>query len=101
MLRQRDLPREFYVKDALWTVRYVRTLGGNRSGLTDPSEKIIYIRQKIGSKERMRTFAHELLHAIEHEYEIEIPHRLIYRLEIPLVRLIVDNLVVSGRVVWD
>lgn len=105
LLRQRDFPREFYVGDGLWTLRFVRRLDDDPGritwGLTDPSDKVIYIRMGQTAKGRLETFVHELLHAVEYEYEIEIPHALIYKLEGPLVRLILDNLVSTGRVTWQ
>ena len=40
---------------------------------------------------RFDTFLHEILHAIEYEYGIEIPHPLVHALEEPIRRLLVEN----------
>lgn len=92
MLRLRDYPREIMVGEDLWAVRFVRRLPeDSQLGLCDPSEQTIYIRLGQTQEERLKTFLHELLHAIEYEYKIVMPHRLIHRLEDPLARFLIDN----------
>lgn len=96
--RQKDYPKEIVVGDSIYRVRFVRAIGdapkGSEKetlGLCCPGEKEILVKQGLGALERFSTFVHELLHAVEFEYEIEIPHKLIYQLELPLTKLILDN----------
>ena len=96
MLKLKDYPREIQVGEALWEVRFVRQLEESDParitwGLCDPSDQIIYIRLGQSQGERLKTFLHELLHAIEYEYKITMPHRLIHKLEDPLARFLMDN----------
>lgn len=98
--RQRDYPKEILVGDSLYKVRFVkkineplRTENMEVVGLCDPSEKEILIIQGLGPYERMKAFIHELLHAIEFEHDIDIPHALIYKLEEPIALFILENLV--------
>jgi hypothetical protein len=49
--------------------------------------RTIFIQKGLGPRLEQETFVHELLHAIEFEYNVTIPHRLIYALEYPLRRL--------------
>ena len=95
-LKMKDYPRQIQVGDSVWGVRFVRRLadpspGSITWGACDPSDQVIYIRLGQSQTERLKTFLHELLHAIEFEYGFEMPHRLIHRLEDPLVRFLMDN----------
>lgn len=95
MFRQRDYPREIVVGDQVWEIRFVRGIAGTATtvtlGLCDPSEHVIYIKQGLKPTERLATFVHEVLHAIEYEYNIEIAHKLVHLLDEPIAKLIIDN----------
>lgn len=96
MLRLKDYPREILVGDSIWAIRFMRRLAADDGkmitwGLCDPAEQTIYIRLGQSPKERLKTLLHEILHAIEEEYQLDIPHQLIHRLEDPLARLLIDN----------
>lgn len=90
--RQADFPKELFLGENNWQIRFVRSLDGIKTlGLCDPADHIIYILQGQSPKERFKTFVHELLHALEYEYSFEMPHKSIYDLEEPLTRLWEDN----------
>lgn len=94
MIRLKDFPREVEVGDDVWAVRFVRRVPGHPDhilGLCDPSEHTLFIRLGQSPADRFETFLHEVLHAIEESYGFRIPHRLIYRLERPIARLLFDN----------
>jgi hypothetical protein len=95
LLKLKDYPRQIQVGDSLWSVKFKRDLGQTETritwGLCCPAEQTIYIRLGQTQKERLKTFLHELLHAIEEEYGFEVPHQLIHRLEDPLARFLMDN----------
>jgi hypothetical protein len=99
-----DYPKTILVGDSVYKVSWHRTLGQTAThitwGLCDPGDKTIQLRLGGKSKERLKTFVHEVLHAIEFEYEIEIPHKLIRDLEAPIARLIIDNVFSSGKIAW-
>jgi len=90
------IPRQLLVKDQIYSVRFVKNLPdeikGTTIGLCCAETQTIYIKQGLSKAERVSTFFHELLHAIEFEFEFDMPHKLIYRLEGPLAQVIVDNL---------
>lgn len=91
-MRMKDCPREIQIGENTWDVKFVRRFQDKfTTGLCDPSETTIYIRMGQTDDERLKTLLHEILHAIEYEYQLEIPHRLIHRLEDPLARFLVDN----------
>ena len=50
-------------------------------GLCEPETKQILIRFNLGKREMMATFIHEVLHAIEFEHGIAIPHALISQID--------------------
>ena len=50
-------------------------------GLCDPNARTITIKLGQSDTETVKTFIHELIHAIEAEYETPIPHKITYTLE--------------------
>ena len=97
-----DYPKCIVVNDNVWDVRFVRRIPGEdpfTSGLCDPSEQTIYIKMGQSPEERLKTFLHELLHIFEAEYKIDIPHRLVHRLEDPFARFLIDNYLGGSRYV--
>lgn len=97
--RRRDYPKSIKVGQTDYRIRFVRqdTLdrlaeGENTRGLCCSGSETIYLLIGLSAKERFETFVHETLHAVEFEYKIKIPHRLIYDLEAPLARLYFDAL---------
>lgn len=97
--RQRDYPREILVGDSLYKIKFVKKITEPNPahtteivGICDPSEKEILIIQGLGPFERLKAFIHEILHAIEFEHDIDIPHQLIYKLEQPIALLMLENL---------
>lgn len=74
--------------EILWTDEFPENaFYGQCDGLT----KQIIIQKGLSKKQTLRTFYHELLHAIDFEYKVKIPHRLINKLEIPLLNLFLSN----------
>lgn len=86
-------PREIQVGGEVYEVRFVTRIGRSRRvlGTCDPATHIIRIRTGQSPPETLKTFLHEVLHAIEFSYSIPIPHNLIYKLEHCLYQLLVDN----------
>lgn len=92
----KDYPRQFVIRDSLWDVKFVQKLDGKlTAGLCDPSCQTIYVRLGQTKIERLKTVIHELLHAMEHEYAITIPHKMVYTLEAPLAEFLLDNQLVG------
>ncbi|NDC55517.1 MAG: hypothetical protein EBZ69_01655 [Alphaproteobacteria bacterium] len=50
-------------------------------GLADANEKTIYLKLGMSESETMKTLIHEMIHAIEFEWNEPIPHRITYTLE--------------------
>jgi hypothetical protein len=95
--RLKDIPRTVVVGETVWDIRFVRKIDDKRSagketvGLCNDDDKEICVRLGIGKREQAKTLIHELLHALEFEYQISIPHELVYKLEEPIYRLLCDN----------
>lgn len=51
----------------------------------------IAICNKQSDRDKMKTFIHEALHAISHEFKIPLPHKAIYKLEHIIYRIMVLN----------
>jgi Zn-dependent peptidase ImmA (M78 family) len=93
------IPRRWLVGDNVWTVKFVRKFkwdgvkDSDLMGLCDPERQEILIKVGIDQKDRIETLVHELLHAIEFEYDIKIGHKLIKKLEGPITKLIIENFI--------
>lgn len=93
-MRQKDIPKDLWVKEELWSVKFVRKLKMGKiecRGLTDPSTRTIYILQGQSYIERADTFFHELIHAFEIEYGINLKHSHVYLLGEAFAKILVDN----------
>jgi len=94
--RIKDYPREIHANGSLWEVRFCKKMPDSKNtdttlGLCDPSSLVIFIKLGQGRSETLSTFVHELFHLLEFEYDIEIPHKLITKLEVPVRDLILEN----------
>lgn len=92
--RIRDYPKEILVREEWYEVRFAQVIPGEPKstlGLACQETKTIWIKLGQSPRDRFKTLMHEIMHIIEYEYDLKIPHRLIYALEEPLIRLILDN----------
>lgn len=55
------------------------------------ASRTILILKDMTPEEQFDAFAHELLHAIEFEYKLKIPHKLIYSVQAPLAFILRQN----------
>lgn len=90
--RQRDYKREWLIGELIYDLQFKRSLPCNDYGLCSDDGVIeISQRKNKNGKERLKTFIHEMMHAIEFAYEIEIDHDTIEKLEEPICNFILDN----------
>jgi hypothetical protein len=82
-------PKELNVKGETYAVVFRRKL--DCLGKCDPEKRTIYIKTGLGPKETFRTFVHEVLHALEFEYELKIKHSLVYELEAAITDTLLLN----------
>lgn len=86
------LPRKLWIGNTEWKVRQVKTLPHGDWGLCDYEKETISIKRSLSFEEKLLTLVHEVIHCFDHEdYRVEVPHALIYALEIPIAKLIMDN----------
>lgn len=96
-MKQREYPREIIVGDSLWRVRFIRRIpadlemDSNDTGACCPADHTIYIKMGQTPVERFKTFVHELIHAAEYEWQIDMPHKIVEDLEEPIYRILLDN----------
>lgn len=88
----KDIKRQWLIRDQHYDVVFKKqkNMGKDTRGECSP-EGIISIAQGISREQVYETLVHELLHAIEFEYGIDIPHKLIYELEVPLTEFLLQN----------
>lgn len=92
-MRMRDIPRKLWINDSEWKIKFVKIVDGDAKilGCCNSYTKEIHIKVGLAKRDRAETLIHELLHALEFEYGIEIDHKLIYQLERPVYNLCYDN----------
>lgn len=92
------IPRKLKVKNRWWQIHWV----GHIKERPDNAQEItvgycsfdkrkIYIRKDLSFFESLSTFVHEVLHAIEFEYKIDLKHEIIYSLDEPIAKILLDN----------
>ncbi len=91
MIKRNQYPKDLHIGTEIWAVKFVRKLGKDVVGEADPSEKEIRILCGQSREDTLKTFCHEILHALEMEYDIPVEHKLIYALEDPIYHLLRDN----------
>jgi hypothetical protein len=94
----RKYPKEVLVNDELWAIKFCRKIPERHYGreviwgLCDPSNLTIYIKYGQSREQTFSTLVHELLHAIEHSWNIAIDrtndHPKVYKLECAIVQIL-------------
>lgn len=92
-------PKTLKVGDRTYRIRFVKSIRrckrevgkGATVGLHDPSRIEILIKQGMSHDDTLKTLLHELVHAIEYEYEIKISHRGVYKFEEAIFDFLVAN----------
>ena len=88
-------PKSVKVRKRRYKVKMVSGLRADNTalrGYCDPNKPhTLYLDKNLDSKLLFSTFWHEVLHAIEVEYKIKVPHKLVYALEGPIAQLLKDN----------
>lgn len=97
MLRLRDYPREFLVGDSLWKLRFVRVVperarkGREVIGLACPETQTIYVQLRLTHFDRFVVVIHELTHCMEDEFDFEIDHDTLNKLDKSWAKFMYDN----------
>jgi len=89
-----DYPKAVSIRDEVYQIRMVKRIPGETKdtfGICDDDKKIIWIRRNQSSRGLLRTFIHELLHAVEAEWSVKLRHKKINVLEVALEALLMDN----------
>lgn len=90
-----DYPSELHIGEETYAIQFVTRIPGGSAqdvGLADSGKKVIYLKKGMTKSMLMRTFVHEVIHALaEFEYEIKLKHKQVYQLE----RAIADFLLMN------
>ena len=86
-------PKSVLINNEVYRVQFVVKPDREKStlGLCDPDKKVIRIKKGLSAKERMSTYVHEVLHAFEFEYEIDVHHDIVYALEECIINYLLVN----------
>lgn len=85
----RNYPKKVHLKGETYRLVFVKNL--ENIGEIDSGKKVIRIRAGMSRHETFRTFIHEVLHFIEFEWPIDIPHKTVYKLEEAIFSFLLDN----------
>lgn len=87
--------REMLVGDSIWRLKRNRKRqvlrGKILDGLCDPSEQTIYVYAGLKGKPALVAAVHEFFHILEDEYEVEIGHGIIEKIEEGVAQFLIDN----------
>jgi Zn-dependent peptidase ImmA (M78 family) len=91
--RKRDIPKEIEISEGVYyKVKFKRGLQQKGyDGLCFYDSKEIWIAAGMDHQETASTLVHEALHAISHEHDIRLDHKLIYKVEAALAFFIFRN----------
>lgn len=86
------LPKELLIGEEIYKVVFVKAFKGDKLqiGQYDP-DGFIRIKTGLSKYERLETLVHEIMHALEAEYGVPMPHKLIKKLEGPVTEFIMNN----------
>ena len=91
------LPEFLLIGDSIWSVKLVRKIDYPRHkvritvGLADPETCVISLKKSLSTEDKLEYFVHELIHALDHEYDLNIPHKLVYKLQKPIADFLRAN----------
>lgn len=88
------IPDTLRIRNRKWKIErldneYLIYDGKRCRGFTCVDTRTIELCSKLGSRTALVTLVHECVHAIGHEYDLKIPHKLIYAMEKPLADVII------------
>ena len=97
--RKKDIPKEIEIAPGIfYAIKWKRNMGGDYMGLCFYDLKEIWLKQGMDNQETIATLAHEWAHAACHEYDLNLPHAIIYKIEEALGFLLTRNTV---WIRWD
>jgi len=93
---RKSYPKELHINEETYTIKWVQEIPEGRKnddtvGLCDGASHTIYIKRGLTKSQAFRTLIHEVLHALEFEYEIDIPHKTVHQLEKAIGDLLIAN----------
>lgn len=91
-------PERLKIGDRYYRIRFVKSIRRDKRaiGLCDEARAEILIHSGLSDDEKLKTLFHELLHAMEFEYNIKIPHHSIYQYE----EAIFDFFCANSDLIW-
>jgi hypothetical protein len=85
-------PKELTINGISWRIVFVDQIQGKDVlGLCDSENKTIQLKRRQSPRERMDTFIHECIHALEYSYGFELNHNHVYKLAEGLADILIIN----------
>ncbi|MBR9701050.1 hypothetical protein GOV11_04250 [Candidatus Woesearchaeota archaeon] len=88
----RQYKKTFHIGDNEWSLKFKRKMQfPDTHGLMDPETHTIYIKQGLTHGETFYVFIHEVVHAIEVEYDLYLSESQVLKLEKGLGDFVLTN----------
>lgn len=87
-----EYPKEVHIGEETYQIIFPLKMPRGIVGECCSADKYIRIRRTQSKAQLFRSFVHEVLHAIEAEYEIPVSHKAVYGLERAIVDTLLFNL---------
>ena len=94
-----NYPKTLRIGDRTYRIRFVKSIRGCKKaigegatvGLYDPFRIEILIKTGMSKDDTLKTLFHEVIHAMEYEYDIKLAHSGVYKFEEALFDFIAAN----------
>lgn len=88
-INESNIPKKIRITAKIsYDVFIVANFDDDKLGWCDPEARQILIRSGLGDREFLATFIHEVLHAIEFECKIALPHKTLDKLDSAIERVL-------------
>lgn len=83
--------KDLLINDEWWEIQFKKKMPKGVVGLCHSDTRVIEIKLGQTRTETLSTMVHEVLHAMEAEYDIKVPHKAIYGFERAITKFLMDN----------
>lgn len=87
----RSYAKIWVIKDAIWNLRFLQRMKDSADGWCIYEKNELQIDKKLDNEGKFVAFWHEIIHALDHEYDIGLTHQQVHKLEQAIARFKLDN----------
>ncbi len=93
-------PSSITINGSTWSINQLRTVDhpeiadgwiAHTWGYCDIERKRLEVLKRLGDRNKLRTLVHELFHAIEEEYDLQLEHKVLDAFSIAIADTLISN----------